>query len=198
MLSVHRLDDVAHDRCRGLRAEACLLDHAHRDVLLALGREDRGEDRRVTFPLYLRGAGLSRDRDLRQVEPLERRVRRALRIADGKKLWEVSAPRVPCSWGTVRCSNAQSQAATLIPGAVFSGTTDGHLRAYSSMDGVVLWDFDTAEKSYDAINGAKARGGALDGGGPVVVNGILYVNSGYGRIFGYPGNLLLAFSVEGK
>ena len=32
-----------------------------------------------------------------------------------------------------------------MPGVVFSGSTDGHLRAYSTIDGKILWDFDTAK-----------------------------------------------------
>jgi polyvinyl alcohol dehydrogenase (cytochrome) len=122
----------------------------------------------------------------------------ALKIATGEKLWHVPAPKAVCSWGTVRCTNSQSAAATLIPGAVFSGTADGRLRAYSTKDGVVIWEFDTADQTYTAVNGAKAKGGTLDGGGPTIANGVLYVNSGYGRLIGYPGNLLLAFTVDGK
>ncbi|MBZ5610766.1 MAG: hypothetical protein LAP38_21085 [Acidobacteriia bacterium] len=40
--------------------------------------------------------------------------------------------------------------------------------------------------------------GAMDGPGSVVVNGMLSVNSGYGFAGGIPGNVLLAFSVDGK
>ena len=92
----------------------------------------------------------------------------ALKIATGEKLWQVPAPKVPCGWGTTRCNNAQSAAATLIPGVVFSGTADGHLRAYATKDGSIVWDFDTAAQPYDAINGMKAKGGTLDGGGPTI------------------------------
>lgn len=122
----------------------------------------------------------------------------ALKIATGEKLWHVPAPPAKCSWGTSRCNNSQSAAATVIPGAVFSGTADGHLRAYSTKDGSIIWDFDTAETPYDGINGMKAKGGALDGGGPTIAGGVLYVNSGYGRLVGQPGNLLLALTVDGK
>jgi polyvinyl alcohol dehydrogenase (cytochrome) len=121
----------------------------------------------------------------------------ALRIATGEQLWHVPAPKVPCSWGTTRCNNSQSQAATAIPGIVFSGTSDGHLRAYSTKDGSIVWDVDTA-KPVATVNGPETKGGTLDGGGPTVANGVLYVNSGYGRLIGYAGNLLLAFSVDGK
>jgi len=44
----------------------------------------------------------------------------------------------------------------------------------------------------------KAHGGSLDGPGPVVVGGMLYVNSGYAFVGTAPGNVLLAFSVDGK
>jgi polyvinyl alcohol dehydrogenase (cytochrome) len=38
----------------------------------------------------------------------------------------------------------------------------------------------------------------LNATGPVIVNGVLYVNSGYGAIAGQSGNVLLAFTVDGK
>jgi polyvinyl alcohol dehydrogenase (cytochrome) len=74
---------------------------------------------------------------------------------------------------------------------------DGHLRAYSTEDGRVIWDFDTV-RDFTTVNGVSARGGALDGPGPAIAGGILYVNSGYGRYGAMPGNVLLAFSVDGK
>lgn len=122
----------------------------------------------------------------------------ALKIATGERVWNVPAPPAKCGWGTTRCNNSQSAAATVIPGIVFSGTADGHLRAYATRDGTVVWDFDTAASPYDAVNGMKAKGGTLDGGGPTIANGILYTNSGYGRLIGQPGNVLLAFTVDGK
>jgi polyvinyl alcohol dehydrogenase (cytochrome) len=122
----------------------------------------------------------------------------ALKIATGEKLWHVPAPPAKCSWGTTRCNNAQSAAATAIPGVVFSGTADGHLRAYAIKDGAIVWDFDTAAQPYAAVNGRQAKGGTVDSGGPTIANGVMYVNSGYGRLIGQPGNLLLAFTVDGK
>ena len=121
----------------------------------------------------------------------------ALKLATGEVLWNMPAPPAKCSWGSTRCNNSQSAAATVIPGAVFSGTADGILRAYSTKDGSIIWSFDTAAEQ-NTVNAGPAKGGTLDGGGPIVVNGILYTNSGYGRLIGQPGNLLLAFSVDGK
>ena len=80
-------------------------------------------------------------------------------------------------------------------GVVFSGALDGHLRAYSTATGEVVWDVDTA-RDYETVNGQKARGGSLDGPGPVIAGGMLYVNSGYGQWGGMPGNVLLAFAID--
>ena len=117
----------------------------------------------------------------------------ALRIADGSKAWYV--PPQTCT--TPGCSPAQSSALTVIPGAVFSGAMDGHLRAYSSENGSVLWDVDTV-RDFQTVNGVKGKGGAIDGAGPVIVNGMVFVNSGYSRFGGLPGNVLLAFTPDGK
>ena len=46
------------------------------------------------------------------------------------------------------------------------------------------------------VNGVKAAGGAIDGPGAVVANGMVLVNSGYTRYGGLPGNVLLAFAPE--
>jgi len=116
----------------------------------------------------------------------------ALRIANGDKAW-YAAP-APCGNKPI-CSPAQPAAVTAIPGVVFSGSVDGHLRAFSAEDGRVLWDFDTA-RNYQTVNGVAGKGGSLDGAGPVAVGGMLFVNSGYARNGGIPGNVLLAFSPE--
>jgi len=121
----------------------------------------------------------------------------ALRPSDGEQLWAAPAPPARCSWGTAGCSNGQSAAVTASPGLVFSGALDGHLRIYSSTTGAVLWDYDTA-RAYDTINGVKASGGSLDTGGPAVAGGMVYVTSGYAMLAGHAGNVLLAFSVDGK
>jgi polyvinyl alcohol dehydrogenase (cytochrome) len=120
----------------------------------------------------------------------------ALRLIDGVKVWFV--PGYPCSPPRQGCSPAQPAAPSSIPGAVFSGSMDGHLRAFSTQDGQLLWDFDTV-RDYATVNGVPARGGSLDGAGPAIVDGMLYVNSGYlPRFGGMAGNVLLAFSVDGK
>lgn len=113
----------------------------------------------------------------------------ALRVANGSKAWYV--PPVPCG-DVPDCSPAQSAALTGIPGVVFSGSVDGHLRAYAAEDGKMVWDFNT-NQPYQTVNGVPGHGGAMDGPGPVVVNGMLFVNSGYARYGAAAGNVLLAF-----
>jgi polyvinyl alcohol dehydrogenase (cytochrome) len=118
----------------------------------------------------------------------------ALKIATGERVWYTPPPG--CG-ERPRCSPAQSAAVTAIPGAAFSGSVDGHLRAYATADGKIIWDFDT-QRTYATANGVPARGGSLDGPGAVLAGGMLFVNSGYPTAGGQPGNVLLAFSVDGK
>jgi polyvinyl alcohol dehydrogenase (cytochrome) len=115
----------------------------------------------------------------------------AIQLATGEKLWSA----LPQECHTPRCSPAQSAAVTTIPGVVFSGSVDGHFRAYSSNDGKIIWDYDTVH-DFETVNKIPARGGSLDGPGAAVAGGMLFVNSGYGYFFGMPGNVLLAFGVE--
>jgi polyvinyl alcohol dehydrogenase (cytochrome) len=119
----------------------------------------------------------------------------ALRLSSGEKIW-YAPPAAVCAKRT-NCSPAQSAAVSVIPGTVFSGSLDGHLRAYSSKDGRVLWDYDTV-RDFTTINGVAAHGGSLDGPGPTIAGRIVYTNSGYARFGGTAGNVLLAFSVDGK
>lgn len=118
----------------------------------------------------------------------------ALDLADGRKAW--FSPGHPCAPPRPGCSPGQPAALSAIPGAVFSGSSDGHLRAFATEDGRVLWDVDT-EHEYKTVDSVAAKGGSLDAAGPVIVQGMLYVNSGYARFGKTAGNVLLAFSVDG-
>jgi polyvinyl alcohol dehydrogenase (cytochrome) len=112
----------------------------------------------------------------------------ALDIKTGVARWHTPSPQPACVWGERNCFHGEAQAVTVMPGSVFSGSLDGHLRAYSTIDGKIVWDYDTA-KEFQTKNGIRASGGPLDHGGATIVNGTVYVNSG---------NTLLAFSVDGK
>ena len=97
--------------------------------------------------------------------------------------------------GQQRCSSSQGGAVTLIPGAVIAGSHDGGLRAYSTADGTVLWQFDT-NKEFTTVNGVKASGASIDGSPLIIAGGMIFVNSGYGGIAARPGNVFLAFGQD--
>jgi polyvinyl alcohol dehydrogenase (cytochrome) len=118
----------------------------------------------------------------------------ALKLATGEEVWHTPHPGCHAVPG---CSPAQSAAVTAMPGIVFSGGLDGHLRAYSTTDGRIVWDVDTRGE-HATVNGIAARGGSIDGGGVVVVDGTVYVSSGSAAYGTMPGNVLLAFTVDGR
>jgi polyvinyl alcohol dehydrogenase (cytochrome) len=118
----------------------------------------------------------------------------AINLETGERIWYT--PPAPRLCGTAQgCSAGQGAAVTAIPGIVFSGSMDGGLRAYAAESGTVIWEFDT-NREFQTVNGVKANGGAMDGPGPVVAGGMLYLNSGNAGIIGRPGNVLLAFAVD--
>ena len=133
---------------------------------------------------------------LRRQRSAQRTGRHARRRSSTPATEVWSKPPAERLCGTARgCSAAQGAAVTAIPGIVFSGSMDGGVRAYSSDDGTIVWKFDT-NKEFETVNGVKAKGGAMDGPGPVVADGMVYVNSGYVSLIGRPGNVLLAFGVD--
>ncbi len=119
----------------------------------------------------------------------------ALQIATGVKLWMTPAPKPACT-ATPGCSAAQPAPVTVIPGVAFLGSWDGHIRAYETSHGKIIWDYDTVQ-DYRTVNGVKSRGGSINSMAPTVAGGMLYMTSGYSGT-ALPGNVLLAFSVEGK
>lgn len=116
----------------------------------------------------------------------------AVDLRTGKQVWHAD-PIKPACLGKYGCSAAQMAPPTAIPGVIFSGSLDGHLRAYDTRDGKVLWDFDTAQE-FHTTNGIRAHGGSLNGAGPAIVDGVLYVNTGYTNAM--DGNVLLAFAPQ--
>jgi len=119
----------------------------------------------------------------------------ALNLADGSIAWQVGPQPLLCGQKRQGCGSGQGAAVTVIPGAVLSGSHDGGLRAYATTDGKIIWTLDT-NKSFETVNGVNATGASMDGPGPIVAGGMLYVNSGYGGLVGRPGNVLLAFGLE--
>jgi polyvinyl alcohol dehydrogenase (cytochrome) len=119
----------------------------------------------------------------------------AVDLATGRRVWYAPPPAPACGSGGRGCNAALLAAVSVIPGAVFAGSNDGALRAYSTSDGSLLWQYDT-NRNFETVNGVPAKGATINGPGPVIVGGMVYVNSGYGALGGRPGNVLLAFGVE--
>jgi polyvinyl alcohol dehydrogenase (cytochrome) len=121
----------------------------------------------------------------------------AFRIADGELLWSAPGPKIACAWKNPYCSAAVSQAVTAMPGVVFAGAMNGRFRAHDAATGKVLWDFDTTAP-VKTVSGRDAQGGVMDGAGPTIAGGTVYVSSGYQGRSGSPGIVLMAFSVDGR
>ncbi len=110
----------------------------------------------------------------------------AVNTSDLSPLWRTNFEGKPTG-------NAAGTTAT--PDLVFVGGGDGRLNALSALDGRVLWQYET-NRSFDAVNKVPTKGGSIASGGAVVVDGRVYVGSGFGVVGGTTGNALLAFGVE--
>lgn len=114
----------------------------------------------------------------------------AVQLNAGRVDWMFTAP------GAGGRGNAALGAApTAIPGVVFQGSGDGRLFAVSP-EGKQLWEFNTAQ-SFETANKVPARGGQIATSGAVVVDGMVYIGSGYAISAGASGgNVLLAFGIN--
>jgi polyvinyl alcohol dehydrogenase (cytochrome) len=131
----------------------------------------------------------------------------ALDPATGAIVWSAPAPVAPCVYASDKgkpshCARAQPAAPAIIPGLVFQGGLDGWVRAYDDKTGKVVWEDSTTSRTYDTVNGIKGQpGGGIDGMGPTIANGMVYItsgNNGAARIGSNGVNVLLAYSVDGK
>lgn len=118
----------------------------------------------------------------------------AIDLSDGRVLWEAPPSQDSCI-NRNGCNTAQPGAVSAIPGVVFSGSVDGHLRAYDARSGNVIWDYDTV-RDFRTVNGVPAHGGAMSGPGASIAGGMVFASSGYGSFGLMPGNVLLAFGVD--
>lgn len=88
--------------------------------------------------------------------------------------------------------NGLSATPLLVDGALISAGVDGRLYVFNKESGDILFQYDTV-REYDTVNGVPGYGGAIDAHGIAAGGGMLFINSGYGRMGGTPGNVLLAF-----
>ena len=121
-----------------------------------------------------------------------------VRATDGSRVWYTELPKPSgCTDPDSRrtCHSGNWAAATAVPGAVFTGSRDGVLRGFSTRDGTILWEFPT-RREFETVNGVPGYGGGFGGAAPSVVDGMVYVGSGYAILGGEPGNVILAFGVD--
>jgi polyvinyl alcohol dehydrogenase (cytochrome) len=149
-------------------------------------------------PLFMRGA---------QGAPAAKSGLYALDPATGAVVWGTPSPVAPCHYGADKakpsnCMRAQSAAPAIIPGLVFEGALDGWFRAYDAKTGKIVWAYSTTAQTYDTVNGIKDQpGGGIDGMGPTIAHGMIFLASGNNGAAGVGSNgvnVLLAFSVDGK
>jgi polyvinyl alcohol dehydrogenase (cytochrome) len=115
----------------------------------------------------------------------------AVNLSTGKRGWFTDLPPVEA----MKTHPGHEGPLTVIPGLVFSGGWDGMLRALSTTDGKVAWEFNTA-REFPGVNGVTAKGGSMGAPGPIVVGSMVFVSSGYvGVKQGVGGNALLAFRI---
>jgi polyvinyl alcohol dehydrogenase (cytochrome) len=114
----------------------------------------------------------------------------AVQLSDGLEKWFTPIPPQE----SMSSHAGITAGVTVIPGVVFTAGLDGMLRAFGTMDGRPLWQYDTTQE-VETVNGVKARGGSIGSAGTTIAGGMVYVTSGYtGFQGGSPGNLLLAFA----
>jgi polyvinyl alcohol dehydrogenase (cytochrome) len=114
----------------------------------------------------------------------------AVQLSDGVEKWFTPIPPQE----SMSTHAGITAGVTVIPGVVFTAGLDGMLHAFATLDGRLLWQYDTTQE-IQTVNGVKARGGSIGSAGTTIVGGIVYVTSGYtGFQGGSPGNMLLAFA----
>jgi polyvinyl alcohol dehydrogenase (cytochrome) len=123
----------------------------------------------------------------------------AIQLSTGQRQWLTRfALPGPDSSGSPR-PYGQTAAGSSIPGIFFTGGWDGILRALSTTNGAVIWEYNTVRK-FDPVNGVPGTGGSMGAAGPTIAGGMLFVGSGYlanpGLGEAYPGNVLLAFGLD--
>lgn len=120
-----------------------------------------------------------------------------LDISTGKVLWRTPV-EADCGNGRkerfAACDGRYGLSASplAIDQSVVAASLDGKLYVFDGKSGKIVWQYDTL-RDFDTLNGVKGSGGSIDSHSIFAGNGMLFVNSGYGK-FGQPaGNVLLAF-----
>ena len=120
----------------------------------------------------------------------------AFNLSTGEILWRNDLPD-KCVESAFLCWQGISAAVSSTADLVFAGGLDGILRAFDADNGNVLWETNT-RRSFGTRNGIEARGGSIEADGPVIMNGQVFITSGYEKWGEAPGNVLLVYSLSGE
>lgn len=120
----------------------------------------------------------------------------ALSLSTGEVLWRNDLPN-QCEASPFLCWPGISAAVSSTTDLVFAGGLDGILRAFDTDDGSILWETNTRQ-SFGTRNGIEATGGSIESDGPVIVNGQVFITSGYEKWGEAPGNVVLVYSLNGE
>ena len=117
----------------------------------------------------------------------------ALDLADGAVRWTYSRES-RCE--EEECEYGLSSAIAAANDVVVTGSMDGFIEIHDASTGARVWSYD-AWRAFDAVNGVETTGGAFDAHGPLLVDDLLVVTSGYGYVGRQRGgNALLVFEVS--
>jgi polyvinyl alcohol dehydrogenase (cytochrome) len=120
----------------------------------------------------------------------------ALDMRNGRVLWRAPIDAEACKDRGTQCAPGIAAPVTATGDLVLTGAGDGEIRAYSARSGEQLWQYDTAQ-TVATVGGGSAHGGSIGGGaGPLVMGGMLIVESGYGFAGRMPGNVMLVFELQ--
>ncbi len=133
----------------------------------------------------------------------------AVNPVSGRLIWKTPTPKAPCNVRSNAvpegaCAAGNSAAPAVMPGVVFAGDTAGWFRAYDAATGRILWEHNTAGQTYATVNGVRDQpGGGVDGNGPTIAQGTVFVTSGFSGASNYGStstgrNVLIAYTVDGK
>lgn len=82
-------------------------------------------------------------------------------------------------------------------GVVVAGDLAGQIDVYDASNGKVLWRYNTAT-NFATVNKVTANGGSIDAHGPLLVDDLMLVSSGYSGVGMQGGNAFLVFQLAAE
>ena len=91
-----------------------------------------------------------------------------------------------------------SSAILLTNELVISGGMDGKWRAFEAATGKLIAEYDTYREYRETLNGISGHGGSIDNATLAIADDMVFVQSGYSYFGGTPGNMLIAYKLNGE